>query len=286
MAKVLGESGAWRAVADQVSRLGHSVAHPEDVPALLERLQQGYRTSVEARRTETLNAVRQQEEEIARLESQPGTLRRLRNWWPIRRCRSRISVLHKAEASHVAALDRALEHVKLLAHSPELAGARAELAVIDHLRSLPDGHVVYNDVRLNSSRYRTYNGKPVQSAQVDHVVLGPGGVFVIETKCWSREFAHSGQGHSPVDQVGRASYLCYKLLEERYGKTKVRSIIASQGALPPGEQYKYVKVLRPEGLSRYIGTPRGPSLSATQIERLHRFFETRVSSCRPGGVIL
>mgnify|MGYP003313880183 CR=1 FL=1 len=53
-------------------------------------------------------------------------------------------------------------------------GARGEEKVAGVLAGLPDGFHVFNDFKAGS-------------AFVDHVVLGPTGVFSIETKCWSGE---------------------------------------------------------------------------------------------------
>lgn len=53
-------------------------------------------------------------------------------------------------------------------------GARGEEKVAGVLAGLPDGYHVFNDFKAGSG-------------YVDHVVLGPTGVFSVETKCWSGE---------------------------------------------------------------------------------------------------
>ncbi len=56
------------------------------------------------------------------------------------------------------------------------AGLRGESKVARELaRGLDNDHYVFNDLSLRSGFRR---------AQIDHVVVGPGGVFVIETKNW------------------------------------------------------------------------------------------------------
>ena len=50
-------------------------------------------------------------------------------------------------------------------------GARGEERVAGILKSLPDAYHVFNDFKAG----RTH---------IDHVVVGPGGVFSVETKCW------------------------------------------------------------------------------------------------------
>jgi hypothetical protein len=69
--------------------------------------------------------------------------------------------------------------------------------VIDRLRTLPSSAVVFNDVRLKATRYIRFNGIALISAQIDHVVLTPAGVFVIETKRWSHRFVESGDFYNP-----------------------------------------------------------------------------------------
>lgn len=56
------------------------------------------------------------------------------------------------------------------------AGLRGESKVAQELaRGLDNAHYVFNDLSLRSGFRR---------AQIDHVVVGPGGVFAIETKNW------------------------------------------------------------------------------------------------------
>src|SRR5260370_36159291 len=99
------------------------------------------------------------------------------------------------------------------------------------------------------------------SAQFDHVVLPPAGVFVIETKRWSHRFVESGDFYSPFDQVSRASYLCYDLLRGSLGNTGVRSIIVCVGSLPEAPRDSYIKVVRPESLHTYIACVRTVELT-------------------------
>ena len=53
-------------------------------------------------------------------------------------------------------------------------GKAGELAVTDALKALPDQYVVLNDLMLPDGR-----------GNVDHLVIGPNGIFVIETKNYS-----------------------------------------------------------------------------------------------------
>ncbi len=56
------------------------------------------------------------------------------------------------------------------------AGLRGETRVARELaRGLDNAHYVFNDLSIRSG---------FRAAQIDHLVVGPGGVFVIETKNW------------------------------------------------------------------------------------------------------
>jgi uncharacterized membrane protein YgcG len=141
---------------------------------------------IDANRTDTMRSVQELTARIAALEVERGFLRVLINWFRISALRNKITALYRADSRYASGLDQALTYLRSLLHSAELAGAEAELAVIDHLRTLPSSAVVFNDVRLKATRYIRFNGIALMSAQIDHVVLTPAGVFVIETKRWSQ----------------------------------------------------------------------------------------------------
>lgn len=54
------------------------------------------------------------------------------------------------------------------------AGKNGEMAITETLKDLPDGYVLLNDLML-----------PDGKGNVDHLVMGPNGLFVIETKNYS-----------------------------------------------------------------------------------------------------
>jgi hypothetical protein len=72
---------------------------------------------------------------------------------------------------------RQREKAERLQRSADLweRGADGEQATADALKALPAGWTVFHDVRWPGRRY----------ANVDHVVVGPGGVFVVDSKNWS-----------------------------------------------------------------------------------------------------
>jgi hypothetical protein len=146
--------------------------------------------------------------------------------------------------------------------SKDFAGAVAEVAVIEELNSLSAGSLVFNDVRMESGRYIHFGGKPLMSAQIDTLAITSVGVFVVEVKNWSREFALSGEGFSPYEQASRASYLVFDRLRSAGISAKVRAIIATQGSLPDRGDSK-VAVVQIGRLRRYI--EGGPATTPVDV---------------------
>jgi hypothetical protein len=233
---------------------------------------------INTHRTQTMRSVQERETRIAELAAEQGFFKRIFKWFRVRALKAEIATLYKADSHYSSALDQTIARVRSLLNSAELAGAEAELAVIDRLRMLPSSTVVFNDVQLHATRHIHFDGAALMSAQIDHVVLTPAGVFVIETKRWSHRFVESGDFYNPFDQVSRASYLCYDLLRESFGKTRVRSIIACVGSLPDAPRDSYIKVVRPESMNSYISGFRNIELASERFNELCNFFEDRVNS--------
>jgi hypothetical protein len=278
VAAIVGQSGAWQTIASDLARRGFPISSPRELLPLLAKIENTRPQMIDASRVHTMRSVQKLTICIAALAVERGFFRRLINWFRIRALRTEIAALYTADTHYSAALDQAIVHIRSLLKSAELAGAEAELAVIDRLRTLPSSAVVFNDVRLNATRYIRFNGIALMSAQIDHVVLTPAGVFVIETKRWSHRFVESGDFYNPFDQVSRANYLCYDLLRESFGKTRVRSIIACGGSLPEAPRESYIKVVRPESLTSYILGFRNTELAPELFSQLRGFFEYRVGS--------
>jgi hypothetical protein len=173
-------------------------------------------------------------------------------------------------------LDLTIGRLEAMLRSRELAGAQAEIEVIEKLSQLPPSFHVFNDVQLNADHFMRFDGVPLQSAQIDHVVLAPFGVFVIETKNWSQEFVDGGAHFDPFSQVGRSRFLCQVLLRDAGCDTKVRSIIACKGKLPPKRQDQYVKILQIPELNGYIRWFKDPPLHQNRFAEVKRFLELRM----------
>ena len=151
----------------------------------------------------------------------------------------------------VKSLKREISFLRDVRNSPDFAGAVAELELIAELQSLPDGYHVFNDVRLQAKKAIRFDDAWLKSAQIDHLVVAPTRLFVIETKNWSKEFASDGDFFDPYQQVKRAGYLCYKIIGQPHG-VKVQTILAYKHHLPETEQDTFTKVLRLGAVKDYI----------------------------------
>ncbi|HXG53137.1 MAG TPA: nuclease-related domain-containing protein [candidate division Zixibacteria bacterium] len=76
------------------------------------------------------------------------------------------------------------------------AGQRGELAVVVALKTLPQGYVLLNDLVLPDGR-----------GNIDHVVVGPNGVFAVETKNYSKHIRCEKDfwflAHKPIRSLSR-----------------------------------------------------------------------------------
>jgi len=273
MAAVIGESGAWREIANQLGRRGLQVQQPADIEQLVAHLRNSFQPSIEQKKSEIAQIVATKERSIATLQADKGIWSSFVNWFRVRGYKKAISHLQIEERQYIATLSENIRKVDDVLKSGELAGARAELDVIARLTRLSAGHTVFNDLRLTADRYIHFNGAPLQSAQIDHLVLSSAGVFVIETKRWSRRFVESGEYHDPFDQIQRAAYLCYDQLRAEFGKIRVRSVIACAGQLPSAPKDSHVKVLAIPELVGYISWFKKTELAADRLLQVRRYLE-------------
>lgn len=93
-------------------------------------------------------------------------------------------------------------------------GARGEEAVAALLAALPAGYHVFHDVACGGA------------GSVDHVVVGPRGLFVVETKCWSGAVTAEGEtvrvdgrepSRQPVAQACASAHALHAFLAARVG---------------------------------------------------------------------
>jgi hypothetical protein len=144
-------------------------------------------------------------------------------------------------------------------------GAIGEQKVVKELEQLSDDYVLINDFCM-SFRPPIYNqneNERIHSVQIDHLLIAPSGIFLIETKNWSEASLQNISLHSPVAQLKRASFAIFTLVNKwtasqslrshHWGirKIPVRNVVALINKKPQ-EEFQYVKVLHLNELLNYI----------------------------------
>ncbi|MHB8106351.1 MAG: nuclease-related domain-containing protein [Candidatus Cryosericum sp.] len=165
-------------------------------------------------------------------------------------------------ARRVEGARRIVKGIEALAHSPVLANAIAERAVIRTLSTLPDEFVLINDLHLSAARDVTFESSYLKTAQLDHLLVGPTGVYAIETRNWSSTVAADGDEADPVLQVTRASFLCSHILKDAGCDQIVRAVVACEGAPPTRSGGAHVAIMPTARLLAYV--QYGPSVVSIQ----------------------
>lgn len=146
-------------------------------------------------------------------------------------------------------------------------GAEGEERVARELSTLPDTYSVIHDYRLEFSRpmYDRHNDDRIHSIQVDHLVVGPTGLYLVETKNWSRASMENLDLFSPIRQLRRSSFALFVSLNQdirkgvidnlsnHWGNIKVspKCILCVMDHLPD-QEFQYVKTLSVHQIARYI----------------------------------
>lgn len=187
-----------------------------------------------------------------------------------RRLNSMVENIDDAVVERVQIKTEELQHIRQIIDDlyPVIAGAIGETAVVAELKKLPDSYYVVNDfsIKLDPPIYRKKQKDRVYSVQIDHLVVCRAGIFILETKNWSRESVKDYDLRSPVEQVLRTSYAMFVLLNAKSSKTNlslthhhwgekkipIRNVIVMTNARPK-EEFKHVKLLTLDRLNNYIG---------------------------------
>lgn len=165
---------------------------------------------------------------------------------------------------------------------PLISGAVGENAVVNELKKLPDSFYIINDFRVefNPPIYNKNEHDRIRSIQIDHLLICPSGVFVIETKNWSSDSIQRLDLRSPVDQIKRSSFALFvslnneanlEFMNHHWGNRKVpvRNIIVMTNSMP-NEEFNYTKILPIDSLKGYVEYFE-PIFSETEAESLFHY---------------
>lgn len=164
-------------------------------------------------------------------------------------------------------------------------GALGEQKVVKTLETLPDDYFLINDfaVSFSSAIYNRQDNDYIKSVQIDHILVAPSGVFLIETKNWSEKSLESLSLRSPVQQIKRTNFVLFKLLNSGIGiyqlhldrhhwgdkKVAIRNLIVLTNTKPK-EEFQHVKILTLNELINYVSYFK-PIFSNDETQRIAEF---------------
>ena len=172
-----------------------------------------------------------------------------------------------------------LEHTRnVLENSRNLiSGAIGENLVVKEIKKLSDDYALINDFNLSFSRpifHKKYNQR-IYSVQIDHLLISKAGIFIIETKNWSKSSVNTISLRSPIEQIERSNFALYvyiseniTLNEHHWGEQRIpiRNLIVMINNKPTAE-FKYVTVKLLRELNDYIKYFE-PVLNQIQLNRI------------------
>ena len=143
-----------------------------------------------------------------------------------------------------------------------IAGAKGEYAVEQELKKLPNNFYVINDYKLDFVRpiINKQTGEKIFSIQIDHLVVSPGGVFILETKNWSQKSIKSLNLRSPIEQIQRSSYALFVFISQNismnthhWGSKQIslKHLLVMTGATT-NQKFQYVKVKQLKEINVYL----------------------------------
>lgn len=143
-------------------------------------------------------------------------------------------------------------------------GAIGEQKVSKDLENLSDDYILINDFTcaFRPPIYNRQENDYIKSVQIDHILISPAGIFLIETKNWSEHSLNNLSLRSPVEQIRRTSFALFKILsgeitgsldKHHWGARKIpiRNIIVLVNQ-KPNEEFQYVKILTLKELRNYV----------------------------------
>jgi hypothetical protein len=164
-------------------------------------------------------------------------------------------------------------------------GAIGEHKVVKELENLSDNNILINDfsLRFHPAIYNRQENDYIKSIQIDHLLITPSGIFLIETKNWSEKSLASLDLRSPVQQIKRTNFALFKILtgdissdivrlkQHHWGERKipVKNLIVLTNS-KPNEEFQYVKVLTVNELLGYIKYFK-PMFTNAETEAIARY---------------
>lgn len=153
-----------------------------------------------------------------------------------------------------------------------LIGAQGEELVIKTLSQLTADYHILNDVNLQFKPPIYWKEKKnyILSSQIDHIVVGPTGIFLIETKKWKQSDVER-KNEDLIFQVRRSNYALWRYLINYYRrkeKLKIWNVVVSTQKSDSNRKLNdFINIISPDELPWYI-TRGETTLSRETIDKL------------------
>lgn len=169
-----------------------------------------------------------------------------------------------------------------------ILGALGEHKVVKELSKLSDDYILINDfsIAFHPAIYNMRENEYIKTIQIDHLLIAPSGIFMIETKNWSEKSLDSLDLRSPVQQVRRSGFALFQILSTAIscGRVKITNHHWGDKKIPirniivlintkPIEEFQYVKVLKLNELLGYIRYFK-PIFTSLETEEIANYFLT------------
>jgi hypothetical protein len=188
-------------------------------------------------------------------------------------------IINKRSSPEIQRLEyikRTIDNLHLL-----IAGAIGENLVVKEIEKLSNDFILINDYNLkfNPPIYNRKSKDRIFSIQIDHLLISRSGVYILETKNWSKISVESLDLRSPVEQITRTGYALFvlvndaeiRLTEHHWGgkQIPIKSIIVMINE-KPNEDFKYVKVKSLKELNNYL-TYFEPVFSKKEVDIIVKY---------------
>ncbi|MDE0472071.1 MAG: nuclease-related domain-containing protein [Ekhidna sp.] len=198
-----------------------------------------------------------------------------------------ISLRCQSQITQIAHTKRVVESL-----SPLIAGAIGENLVVEELKKLSDDYIVINDFSLNFNPpiYNRKDNDRIFSIQIDHLLITKSGIFIIETKNWSRKSIKRLDLRSPIEQIKRTSYALFVTLNSdsahsdlnlnnhHWGKKQIpiRNVVVMINEKPK-ERFNYVSIKCLYELIDYI-TYFDPAFTDSEFKNIFNYLSERINN--------
>lgn len=188
-------------------------------------------------------------------------------------------IINKRSLPEIGKLNNVKKTIEEL--HPLIAGAIGENLVVKEIEKLPDDYILINDysLKFNPPLYNRNTNDRIFSIQIDHLLISKSGIYILETKNWSKKSIESLDLRSPVEQITRTSYALFlivndakiRLTEHHWGDKQIpiKNIIVMINEKPK-EDFKYVKVKSVKELNKYL-TYFEPIFTEKEVDRIAKY---------------